>query len=181
MRWLWIDAILLHEPGARLVAVKNVSLAEEHLHQHFAAGADGPAQPLMPASLMLEGMAQTAGILVGSVRNFSEKVILAKVTEAVFEQDVVPGQSIRYDAVIERLDDMGASTKGVISRWDHRDATCATCATWTDIGRTEIIFSHVDQNRAGLELPEHNFVFGENFRAILGGLLPRPAGHAPSH
>jgi 3-hydroxyacyl-[acyl-carrier-protein] dehydratase len=171
MRWLWIDAILLHEPGTRLVAVKNVSLAEEHLHQHFAAGADGPAQPMMPATLMLEGMAQTAGILVGSVRNFSERVILAKVTEAVFEQDVVPGQSIRYDAVIERLDDMGASTKGVISRWDHRDGA------WTDIGRTEILFSHVDQNRAGLELPEHNFVFGENFRAILGGLLPRSAGH----
>jgi 3-hydroxyacyl-[acyl-carrier-protein] dehydratase len=170
MRWLWIDAILLHEPGARLVAVKNVSLAEEHLHQHFAAGADGPAQPMMPATLMLEGMAQTAGILVGSVRNFSERVILAKVAEAVFEQDVVPGQSIRYDAVIERLDDMGASTKGVISRWDHRDAA------WTDIGRTEILFSHVDKNRAGLELPEHNFVFGENFRSILGGLLPRSAG-----
>ncbi|MBM4008602.1 MAG: beta-hydroxyacyl-ACP dehydratase [Planctomycetes bacterium] len=173
MRWLWIDAILLHEPATRLVAVKNVSLAEEHLHQHFAEGADGPAQPLMPATLMLEGMAQTAGILVGSVRNFSEKVILAKVTEAVFEQDVVPGQSIRYDAMIERLDDMGASTKGVISRWDHRDGS------WTDIGRTEIIFSHVDQNRAGLELPEHNFVFGENFRAILGGLLPRSTGQSP--
>ncbi|MEY4786704.1 MAG: hypothetical protein RL692_598, partial [Planctomycetota bacterium] len=35
MRWLWIDAILLHEPNARLVAIKNVSLAEDHLHQHF--------------------------------------------------------------------------------------------------------------------------------------------------
>ncbi len=167
MRWLWIDAILLHEPNTRLVAIKNVSLAEDHLHQHFAEGADGPAQPMMPASLMLEGMAQTAGILVGSVRNFAEKVILAKVTEATFECDVFPGQSIRYDATIDRIDNAGASTKGIISRFDHRGGG------WVDIGRTEIIFSHVDQNRAGLDLPEHNFVFGENFRAILGGLLPK--------
>lgn len=167
MRWLWIDAILLHEPATRLVAVKNVSLAEDHLHQHFGDGEDGPAQPMMPASLMLEGMAQTAGILVGSVRNFSEKVILAKVTEASFNADVFPGQSIRYDASIDRIDDAGASTTGTISRFDHRGGG------WIEIGRTEIIFSHVDKNRSGLDLPEHNFVFGENFRAILGGLLPK--------
>lgn len=145
----------------------RMSRSQDHLHQHFAEGADGPAQPMMPASLMLEGMAQTAGILVGSVRNFAEKVILAKVTEATFECDVFPGQSIRYDATIDRIDNAGASTKGIISRFDHRGGG------WVDIGRTEIIFSHVDQNRAGLDLPEHNFVFGENFRAILGGLLPK--------
>ncbi len=167
MRWLWIDAVIEHEPHVRLVAVKNVSLAEEHLQQHFDDGPDGPAQPLMPASLMLEGMAQTAGILVGSVRQFSEKVILAKVTQATFDSDVVPGQSIKYDACIDRMDDAGASTKGIISRFDHRGGG------WQEIGRTEIIFSHVDKNRSGLDLPEHNFVFGENFRAILGGLMPK--------
>jgi 3-hydroxyacyl-[acyl-carrier-protein] dehydratase len=166
MRWLWIDAILEHEPHRRLVAVKNVSLAEEHLHQHFAEDADGSAQPLMPASLMLEGMAQTAGILVGSVRQFTEKVILAKVTLATFDCDVVPGQSIRYDASIERIDGAGASTTGIISRLDHRGGG------WIEIGRTQIIFSHVDKNMSGLDLPAHNFVFGENFRAILGQLLP---------
>jgi 3-hydroxyacyl-[acyl-carrier-protein] dehydratase len=124
---------------------------------------------MMPASLMLEGMAQTAGILVGSVRQFKEKVILAKVTEAIFESDVFPGQSIRYDAKIDRIDDMGASTIGTISRFDHRGGG------WIDIGRTEIIFSHVDQNRAGLDLPEHNFVFGENFGGWGGGLRAKIA------
>ncbi len=169
MRWLWIDSILEHEPHRRLVAIKNVSLAEEHLHQHFDADAAGPAQPIMPASLMLEGMAQTAGVLVGSVRNFSEKVILAKVTHASFDSDVAPGQSIRYDATIDRIDGAGASTLGTISRFDHRGGG------WVEIGRAEILFSHVDKNMSGIELPEHNFVFGENFRAILGQLLPAPA------
>jgi 3-hydroxyacyl-[acyl-carrier-protein] dehydratase len=48
-------------------------LAEEHLHDLY------PAFPIVPHSLIVEGMAQTAGILVGEARNFEEKVILAKI------------------------------------------------------------------------------------------------------
>jgi 3-hydroxyacyl-[acyl-carrier-protein] dehydratase len=157
MRWMWIDTVTAYEPGRRMVAVKNVSLAEEHLHDHF------PDQPVMPASLMVEGMAQTAGILVGSCRQFREKVILAKIGHFTLDHDVVPGQCIRYDATIERLDDAGASTVGVIDRLDHR------IGTWERIGGAEIVFSHIDQNRSGLAFPEENFVFGENFRTLLRG------------
>ena len=95
------------EPGHRLTVVKNVSLAEDHLHDHFAY------QPIMPASLMLEGMAQTAGVLVGSTRGFKEKVILAKIGSATIDADVIPGQTIRYDAVIERVDESGAAQKAL--------------------------------------------------------------------
>ncbi len=51
MRWMWIDRIVELAPGERLVAVKNVSLAEEHLHDHFPAdaAADESALPVMPA------------------------------------------------------------------------------------------------------------------------------------
>jgi 3-hydroxyacyl-[acyl-carrier-protein] dehydratase len=104
MRWMWIDRILTYEPGHRLVAIKNVSMAEEHLHDHFAADADGPALPVMPASLIIEGMAQTAGILVGAEQRFAEKVILAKVSKVALERDVVPGQTLRYEARLERMD-----------------------------------------------------------------------------
>jgi 3-hydroxyacyl-[acyl-carrier-protein] dehydratase len=158
---MWIDTIVAYEPDRRLVAIKNVSLAEEHLHQHFAEGSDGPAQPVMPGSLMMEGMAQTAGILVGSVRRFAEKVILAKIQKAQIDADVTPGQCIRYDASIERIDGMGASTVGTIERLDHRSGH------WERIGSTEIMFSHVDQNMSGLAFPEHNFVFSDSFRNIL--------------
>lgn len=161
MRWMWIDTIVAYEPDRRLVAIKNVSLAEEHLHQHFAEGPDGPAQPVMPGSLMMEGMAQTAGILVGSVRRFAEKVILAKIQKAQIDADVTPGQCIRYDASIERIDAMGASTVGTIERLDHRSGH------WERIGSTEIMFSHVDKNMSGLAFPEHNFVFSDSFRNIL--------------
>ncbi|MFO0963841.1 MAG: hypothetical protein U0625_13185 [Phycisphaerales bacterium] len=161
MRWMWIDTIVAFEPDRRLVAIKNVSLAEEHLHDHFPATAALPAQPVMPACLMVEGMAQTAGILAGSVRRFREKVILAKIQRAEITQDVVPGQCIRYDARIDRMDAMGAGTVGTIERLDHRTGT------WEKIGETEIMFSHVDQNMSGLAFPEHNFVFSDSFRNVL--------------
>ena len=164
MRWMWIDTVVAYEPGRRLVAVKNVSLAEDHLHDHF------PDQPIMPASLMVEGMAQTAGILVGSVHDFREKVVLAKVASATIERDVQPGETIRYDATLERMDDMGASTIGIVDRFSFVDNA------WAPVGRIELMFSHLDQNRAGTEFPEENFVFGENFRTLLEGAGLRKAG-----
>jgi len=78
MRWIWIDKFVEFESGRRAVAVKNVTLAEEHLHDHF------PGFPVMPETLMIEAMAQTAGILVGQARGFQEKVILAKIKKAIF-------------------------------------------------------------------------------------------------
>ena len=169
MRWMWIDRIIAHEPEKRLVSIKNVSLAEEHLHDHFPAGDGHPAQPVMPASLMIEGMAQTAGILVGASRRFTEKVILAKIAKARFDRDVFPGQTLRYEAELDRIDTAGASTHGLVFRLDHSQPN----PQWEEIGVINLMFSHADKNLAGLEFPEENFVFSENFRTILrtGGLL----------
>src|SRR5215468_7601348 len=108
MRWIWIDKFAHFESGRRAVAIKNVTLAEDHLHDHF------PGYPLMPASLMIEGMAQTAGILVGEARQFTEKVILAKVKRARFEHEVRPGDQLTYEAEIERIDDQAAYTAGKV-------------------------------------------------------------------
>lgn len=165
MRWMWIDRIVLLEPRTRLVAVKHVSLAEDHLHDHFAAdGALGlPARPVMPASLIIEGMAQTAGILVGHAGSFHEKVILAKVSKAELDDDATPGDTLRYTATIEQMDAAGASTRGVV----ELIAPSAGEARAREIGRIDLMFSHVDRNMAGLAFPEHNFVFSESFRTLL--------------
>ncbi len=168
MRWMWIDRIVELVPGQRLVAIKNVSLAEEHLHDHFAAipagsGSEGrAAMPIMPASLIIEGMAQTAGILVGHSGGFAEKVILAKVGLAELDREVTPGQTLRYTATIRQMDRQGASTEGVVEVLDH-----ATGSAPVKIGRIDLMFSHIDQNAAGVQFPEHNFVFGEQFKTVL--------------
>lgn len=149
MRWIWFDRFEHFESGRRAVAVKNVTLAEDHLHDHF------PGYPVMPASLMIEGMAQTAGILVGEARQFAEKVILAKVKRAGFHALVRPGDQLRYEAEIEQLTDAAASTTGRVLR----DGKV--------IGEVDIVFSHIDQNLSGLEFPQENFVFTEEFMALL--------------
>ncbi len=164
MRWMWIDRVVELVPRERLVAIKGVSLAEEHLHDHFRATADRPATPIMPMSLIVEGMAQSAGVLVGHAEAFREKVVLAKVSRAELSEDAIPGDQLRYTATIESMTDMGASTKGVVELI-RPDADGS--GTPREIGRVDLIFSHLDNNMGGVEFPERNFVFGESFRTLL--------------
>src|ERR1041384_2169763 len=109
MRWIWIDKFEKFEVNVQAVAIKNVSLAEEHLHDHF------PGFPVMPASLMIEGMAQTAGILVGAARNFQEKGILSKIVKARFERRGRPGEQLVYSAKMGNVTEQGAAIEGPIA------------------------------------------------------------------
>ena len=149
MRWIWIDRFTEFTSRTSATAIKNVSLAEEHLHDLY------PAFPIVPHSLIVEGMAQTAGILVGEARNFAEKVILAKIGRATFHRLVRPGETIQFAARIDQLNEQGASIAGTV-----------TC-DGNLVAEIELMFSHIDQNIAGLEFPEHNFVFTEQFTELL--------------
>lgn len=171
MRWMWIDRIVELVPRERLVAIKHVSLAEEHLHDHFAARAAGHggagvaarvAMPIMPASLIIEGMAQTAGILVGHAEGFREKVILAKVSRAELSREATPGCTLRYTAVVQQLTPTGASTAGTVELLEPTRP-----GQTEQIGQIDLMFSHIDQNMGGATFPSHNFVFSEGFRTLL--------------
>src|SRR4030088_530813 len=124
MRWIWIDKFTEFTSRQSATAIKNVSLAEEHLHDLY------PAFPVVPHSLIVEGMAQTAGILVGEARNFEEKVILAKIGKATFHRLVRPGEMLAFTAKIEQLSEQGASINGSV--------TCAGEA----VADIELMFSH---------------------------------------
>ncbi len=153
MRWIWIDKFVEFHSGERAVAIKNVTLAEEHLHDHF------PGFPVMPESLMIEAMAQTSGILVGDAKDFKEKVILAKVKKAVFFDYVTPGDTIKLEAKIESIAHEAASTSGKITLGEKL------------IAEIDLMFSHIDQNLAGKEFPEENFVFTDMFKSLLRGTV----------
>ena len=153
MRWHWIDRIIRLDKGEQCVAVKCVSLSEPHLHDHF------PGAPVMPATLIIEGMAQTAGILVGHARDFAEKVILAKISRATFSEPVTPGQTMVFTATLDRLDDAGASTTGRVDVVDPAGLAGDGDAERRALGEIDLMFSHVDQNMRGLAFPESNFVF----------------------
>ncbi len=149
MRWIWIDTFVEFESGRRAVALKNITLAEEHLHDHV------PGFPVMPAALIIEGMAQTAGILVGEARGFAENVILAKIRRAEFTGLAVPGDQLRYEATIDSIDERAAMTSGLVIR------------NGEPMGKVDLIFSHVNQAEKTLGLPDHNFVFTDQFMNLL--------------
>jgi len=153
MRWIWIDKFVEFHSGESAVAVKNVTLAEEHLHDHF------PGFPVMPETLCIEAMAQTSGILVGEAKKFREKVILAKINKAVFFDYVKPGDTIKIHAKIESIAPEAASTSGKI-----------TCSDKL-IAEIDLMFSHIDRNLAGKEFPEENFVFTDTFKSLLRGVV----------
>ncbi len=131
MRWFWIDRFNEFVRGKQATAVKNVSLAEEHLHDHF------PGAALMPNSLVVEGMAQTAGLLVADALEFNRRVVLAKVAKAEFEYDAVPGDSILFRATIIELKPTGslASVESVIvdEKGNERPQ-----------GKAELFFAHLE-------------------------------------
>lgn len=145
MRWIWIDKFIEFNSGKNAVSLKNVTLAEEHLHDHF------PGFPIMPECLMIEAMAQTSGILVGEARKFKEKVILAKVNKAVFYDFVRPGDTIHLHTEITSIAPEAASTTGKIMCQDKL------------IAEINLMFSHLDNNIGGKKFPEENFVFTEMF------------------
>jgi 3-hydroxyacyl-[acyl-carrier-protein] dehydratase len=149
MRWIWIDKFTEFTSRTSATAVKSVTLAEEHLHDLY------PDFPIVPHSLIIEGMAQTSGILVGEARNFEEKVILAKIGRATFHRLVRPGETMQYAAKIDQLNEQGAAIAGRVTVGDEL------------VAEIELMFSHIDQNIAGLEFPEHNFVFTEQFTELL--------------
>ena len=149
MRWIWIDKFVEFESAKRAVAIKNVCLSEEYLHDHF------PGYPVMPASLLIEGLAQTGGVLVGEAKGFREKVILAKVSRARFYSLARPGDQLHLEAVVENMNDEAASIRGTIRCGERL------------IGEVQLLFSHIDKNMAGLEFPEENFVFHEKFMELL--------------
>lgn len=150
MRWFWIDRFIEFESGSYAKAVKNVTLAEEHLHDHF------PGFAVMPASLMIEGMAQTGGILLGETHDFARIVILAKVPKMTFHGWVCPGDSLIYSAKLIDVRDEGGSVE------------CQAHVGDRLVAEGEIVFVHLDQNDPEFgSIDQKNFVFSMNLLGIL--------------
>src|SRR5271163_4589601 len=140
MRWIWIDRFLDFQSGKSARAVKNLSLAEDHFADHF------PGYPVMPACLMLEGLAQTGGILVGEANDFREKVVLAKITSAHFQREAIAGEILWYDVEILTLRPEGASVAGKVYAVppDHTSAEPPA----EPFAQAEIFFAHLDKSRS---------------------------------
>ena len=99
---LMIDRVRECEPGKRVVALKNVSANEPYFQGHF------PGRPIMPGVLILEAMAQAAGMLVLSAEDAGGKhhenvYYYVGIDNARFKRPVFPGDQLQLEVTLERL------------------------------------------------------------------------------
>ena len=91
MRFILIDKVVGLEPGKQIKTVKNVSLAEEYLADHF------PAFPVLPGVLLLQGLVESASWLVRETENFAHSMILLNHARNVkYKSFLAPGGQIEY-------------------------------------------------------------------------------------
>lgn len=96
--FMLIDRVTEMEVGERIVGLKNVTINEPHFTGHF------PEAPIMPGVLMLEAMAQLAGILgletMADARTDRTSYVLAGSDGVRFKRPVIPGDQLVIEAVI---------------------------------------------------------------------------------
>lgn len=97
---LLVDRVLECAAGERIVALKNVTANEEFFVGHF------PGRPVMPGVIVLEALAQTAGILTfvtaGIYPDETVKFYFAGIDKARFRRPIVPGDQLTLRATLER-------------------------------------------------------------------------------
>jgi len=103
--FLWIDRVQELEPGVRCVAEKLVDPADPVFAGHF------PAKPILPGVFLIEAVAQTAGVMLGSAtqdaaaRSGEGVALLAAVNRFKFLKPVIPGQNLRIET--KKLTELG--------------------------------------------------------------------------
>lgn len=139
MRWYWLDKFEVFHSGVKSQAIKSISLGEDHMHDHF------PRYPVMPHSLALEGIAQTAGLLICEHYHYMQKVVLAKINKAVFHDLAYPGDTLVYRAQVERFDPEGTVASATSMK---------RLASGEEIPHAEVemLFANLDESYSGKEL-----------------------------
>ena len=108
MRFVLIDRILEVKPGQSLVALKNLSLAEEYLADHF------PGFPVMPGVLMLEALTQAGAWLVRETEDFSHSIIVLKSARTIkYGSFVEPGRQLQLKVEMVSHGDRESTLKGL--------------------------------------------------------------------
>jgi 3-hydroxyacyl-[acyl-carrier-protein] dehydratase len=108
--FLLVDRIVELEPGKRAVGVKQVTANEPQFTGHF------PGRPIMPGVLMVEALAQTAGVAVLTLDEYRGKLgLFAGIDECRFRRLVIPGDTLRLEVNVEKLRGMFGRVRAVAS------------------------------------------------------------------
>ncbi len=104
MKFCLVDRITELTPGQSISTIKNVSLAEEYLQDHF------PGFSVLPGVLMVEAMVQSCAWLLRVTDDFQHSTILLKQSKAVkFNNFLKPGQTLHITATLKKNEDETAT------------------------------------------------------------------------
>ena len=103
MRWFWVDRFTEFVSGSHACGIKNVSLDEEVVDEYC------PGYPMLPPTLIIEGMAQIGGVMVAEHFGFEKRVVLAKVGKAKFHQPARAGDQLLYEVRLDAVQENGAT------------------------------------------------------------------------
>ena len=128
--FLLVDKIIEIEPGKRAVGIKNVTANEPFFQGHF------PEYPIMPGVLIVEALAQTAGIAVAVLEEDKGKMgLFAGIDGVKIKRQVLPGDTLRLEAEI-LLNRLGMVKAKVVASVDGQVAL-----------EGEVKFAMVDVNK----------------------------------
>ena len=108
MKFILLDKVMELEVGRRIVAVKAVTMAEEYLADHF------PSFPVLPGVMIIEGLVQTAAMLVRVTNNFRQSIIVLEEARNVkYKSFVKPGNLLRMEVQAKNIEEDNSTFTGV--------------------------------------------------------------------
>jgi 3-hydroxyacyl-[acyl-carrier-protein] dehydratase len=176
MRFTLVDRIIDLTPGQTITTVKNLTMAEEYLAEHF------PSFPVMPGVLMLEAITQAGAWLVRVTENFKNPVVLLREAKTVkFGQFVTPGKQLTVTC--EQLDDDGECTilkaKGQID--GQTSVSAKVVLARFCLAARNPIYRRDDQRLRAFQIRTFQMLATPELRQSLAdAAMPVPAGQAPS-
>lgn len=117
MRHYHVDRIIRLERGQRAVGVRSVALSDDVFGEHF------PGNPVLPGIYVIEGLAQTAGILLWETTDRHRVAVMTTIDRARFSSFARPGDLVRLAVEVEALEEGAAVVRGEATVGERRIST----------------------------------------------------------
>jgi len=151
MRHFWLDRILEMEVGRHAVGIKCFTLSEDFFNEHF------PGNPVVPGVYLLEGLAQTAGVLLALTTERRKFALMVSVDRAKFSNFARPGEEVRLAVTIEDMGD------------DHARVHAVATAGERQVARAGISFRLLE---TGKLIPEQYRPYWNHMLDVWSGIYP---------